>query len=160
MPYHLDVWTDGACRGNGQPGAVGGAAVRFNNPINGSRAWMRSLPTYPPPTNQRAELTAIIMALEIARYRRDALRDDPYFILTIHTDSKYAIGCLRDWIGKWVNNGWLNTRGFEVVNRDLIEEASNLMDEIMNGGKVDFVWIPREDNEEADKLANEACDQQ
>ena len=58
-----------------------------------------------------AELTGIILALELAIERRNALDNDPFFILTIHTDSKYAIGCLRDWIDKWLNNGWCNTRG-------------------------------------------------
>jgi ribonuclease HI len=46
------------------------------------------------------------------------------------------------------------------VNRDLIEEASELIDNINNGGRVDFVWVPRAQNEDADRLANEACDNQ
>ncbi|KAJ7853754.1 ribonuclease H-like domain-containing protein [Mycena leptocephala] len=160
MPYQIDVWTDGACRGNGQPGSIGGAAALFSRPLNGSRGWIRALPQDPTPTNQRAELTGIILALELAIERRNALDNDPFFILTIHTDSKYAIGCLRDWLDKWINNGWCNTRGFEVVNRDLIEEASELIDNINNGGRVDFVWVPRAQNGDADKLANEACDNQ
>ncbi|KAJ7039903.1 ribonuclease H-like domain-containing protein [Mycena alexandri] len=160
MPYQLDVRTDGACRGNGQPGSIGGAGVWFSKPLNGSKGWTRHLPQYPAPTNQRAELTGVIFALELAIERRAALETDPFFILTVHTDSKYVIGCLRDWIGKWMANGWRNARGFEVVNRDLIERASELIDEINDGGRVDFVWIPREENEEADNLANEACDEQ
>ncbi|KAJ7484635.1 ribonuclease H-like domain-containing protein [Mycena latifolia] len=160
MVYHLEVRTDGACRGNGQPGSIGGAGVWFSRPYNGSKGWRRQLPQYPTPTNQRAELAAIVLALELAKERRDGLDTDPYFILTIHTDSKYAIGCLRDWLDKWINNGWRNVRGFEVMNRDLIEEAAELMNDINDGGRVEFVWIPREDNQEADRLANEACDEQ
>ncbi|KAJ7442491.1 ribonuclease H-like domain-containing protein [Mycena galericulata] len=159
MVYRLDVWADGACRGNGQPGSIAGAGVWFSRPLNGSRGWSRPLPRFPTPTNQRAELSAIIMALEMARDRRAELRDDPFFILTIHADSKYAIGCLSEWLDKWLNNGWRNARGFEVANRELIEEASDLMDDINNGGRVDFVWVPREENENADYLANKACDE-
>ncbi|KAJ6499570.1 ribonuclease H-like domain-containing protein [Mycena vitilis] len=159
MPYEMDVWTDGACRGNGQPGSIAGAGVWFNKPLNGSNGWLRPLPLYPTPTNQRAELAGVIMALEMAIERRNQLDSNPFFVLTIHTDSKYAIGCLRDWIANWINNGWRNARGLEVVNRDLIEEAWDMVSEINgNYGRVDFVWVPRADNTEADKLANQACD--
>ncbi|KAJ6486774.1 hypothetical protein C8R45DRAFT_995838 [Mycena sanguinolenta] len=41
------------------------------------------------------------------------------------------------------------------MNRDLIEEASNLIDQINEGGRVDFVWVPRAQNEDADRLANQ-----
>ncbi|KAF7349181.1 Ribonuclease H1 [Mycena sanguinolenta] len=158
MPYEMNAWTDGVCRGNGRPGAVGGAAAWFNRPVRGSKSWWRKLPEYPIPTNQRAELTGVIMALELATERRAQLYNDPYFILTIHTDSEYVKGCFCTWIHKWKNNGWLNARGVEVVNRDLIEEASDMIDQIEENGTVDFVKIPRDDNEEADELANGACD--
>ncbi|KAJ7143352.1 ribonuclease H-like domain-containing protein [Mycena crocata] len=160
MPYYIKAWADGACRGNGQPGSIGGAGVWFEKPVNGSRSWTRHLPQYPTPTNQRAELTAVIMALELARDRQNALRDDPFFLLTIHTDSKYAIGCLCDWLDTWKQNGWRNARGFEVSNHDLIEHASDLVDDIRENGRVDFIWVPREENQDADRLANEACDEQ
>ncbi|KAJ7241010.1 ribonuclease H-like domain-containing protein [Mycena haematopus] len=148
MPYQIDVWTDGACRGNGQPGAVGGAGAWFSKPLNGSKRWSRALPQYPIPTNQRAELAGVILALELATERRAQLDNDPFFILTIHT---------RDTL---LTNGWSNARGVPVVNRDLIEEASDMIDEINDGGRVDFKWVPRAENEEADRLANEACDEQ
>ncbi|KAJ6571846.1 ribonuclease H1 [Mycena capillaripes] len=158
MPYEIQVWTDGACRGNGKPGSVAGAGVWFSRPLNGSKRWLGALSQNPTPTNQRAELAGVIMALELATERRAQLDNDPFFILTIHTDSRYAIGCLTEWLARWINNGWINARGLEVVNRDLIERASDMIDEIHNGGRVDFVWVPREQNEEADRLANEACD--
>ncbi|KAJ7800298.1 ribonuclease H-like domain-containing protein [Mycena olivaceomarginata] len=158
MPYQIDVWTDGACRGNGEPGAVAGAGAWFSRPMQGSTGWSRPLPQDPVPTNQRAELAGVVLALELAVQRREQLDFDPFFILTIHTDSRYAIGCLCDWIEKWKYNGWCNARGLPVANRDLIEEASDMIDGIKNGGRVDFVWVPREQNVEADRLANEACD--
>ncbi|KAF7349180.1 Ribonuclease H1 [Mycena sanguinolenta] len=98
MPYQMDVWTDGACRGNGQPGAVAGAGAWFSKPVDGSRGWWRALPRYPIPTNQRAELTGVVLALELATKRRAQLDNDPFFILAIHTDSQYAIDCLSNWV--------------------------------------------------------------
>ncbi|KAJ7637064.1 ribonuclease H-like domain-containing protein [Roridomyces roridus] len=160
MPYKLDVWADGACRRNGQPGAIGGAGIWFGRPVNGSRGWIRALPLHPIPTNQRAELTAIIFALEMARDRRDELNDRPYFMLTVYTDSKYAHGCMCEWLDQWRDNGWVNSRGVAVVNRDLIQEAADLLDDLENGGEVKFTWIPREQNQDADRLANEAYDKQ
>ncbi|KAF7350542.1 Ribonuclease H1 [Mycena venus] len=157
MPYEIEVWTDGTCRGNGEPGSVARASAWFSRPLNGSKGWSRPLPQYPTPTNQRAELAGIVLALELATERRARLVHDPFFILTIHTDSKYAIGCLRDWIDKWRNNGWYNNRGLEVANRDLIEKASGMIDEINYNGRVDFVWVRRELNGNADRLAKEAC---
>ncbi|KAJ7217036.1 hypothetical protein GGX14DRAFT_601812 [Mycena pura] len=157
----IDVWTDGACRGNGQPGAVGAAGVCFREPlaVDGKRHFIRQLPRNPLPTSQRAELTGIIVALELVRDWRNGLEHRPHIVLAVHTDSKYAIGCLRDWIDKWKTNGWQNTRGVEVGNRDLIEKASNLIGDIKTGGEIEFVWIPREQNLEADGLASGACDQ-
>jgi ribonuclease HI len=65
MVYVMEIYIDGGCRGNGQPGAIGAAAAVFKHRY-GHKAWTRVLPRYPPPTNQRAEITAIIMALQQA----------------------------------------------------------------------------------------------
>ncbi|KAI3328833.1 hypothetical protein F4824DRAFT_506163 [Ustulina deusta] len=52
----MEFYVDGGCRGNGQPGVIGAAA--------NSKWKSQHLPRYPTPTNQRAEITAIIIALE------------------------------------------------------------------------------------------------
>lgn len=78
----------------------------------------------------------------------------PYMRVTVMTDSKYAHGCMTNWLAKWMNNGWLNCTGNEVANRDLIEQAVDLQDEIERNGNVDYVWLPREQNDEADAAVN------
>jgi ribonuclease HI len=52
----------------------------------------------PPPTNQCAELTAVILALTNALEQYDKMLTYPRVDVTIHVDSKYAIGCMTEWI--------------------------------------------------------------
>jgi len=113
-------------------------------------------------TKVRAELQAMIHGLELAIEKRNALDLDPYLILTMKSDSRYAVDCMNVWINNWRQNGWVNSKGYEVVNRDLITRIDDLWDEIIDGagsGKVVFRWIPREQNSFADKLANDALDE-
>lgn len=67
---------------------------------------------------------------------------------------------MTEWIDKWYQNGWRNAAGKEVVNRDLIERAVELEDLFTQVGHLSYVWIPREENEEADQAVNEAMDNQ
>lgn len=162
MVYIMEIHTDGGCRGNGRPGAIGAAAAAFKK-RNGTygKAWTRSLPRDdPPPTNQRAELTAIILALELALEKLEKLNTNPYLDVKIYSDSRYAIDCMTIWIYKWTRNGWINAAGSEVVNRDLLEEASDLDDKLKEVGDVDYVWISREKNQYADECCNYAMDKQ
>ena len=73
---------------------------------------------------------------------------------------RYAIGCMTSWIYKWANNGWINAAGYEVANRDLIEEASDLDDRLKKEGDVDYIWIPRKENQYADGCCNDALNDQ
>lgn len=156
----MRIYTDGGCRGNGQPGAIGAAsAVRMNK----WRKWKSrtiSLPSDPPPTNQRAEITAIILGLEVALERSRQLNHSPRLNVRIHSDSKYAIGCMTEWIYKWAGNGWINCIGNPVANQDLLKRASDLDDRLREMGRVKYVWIPREKNDIADGLCNKNMDEQ
>jgi len=162
MPYYLTVWVDGACRGNGKSWAQGGCGVAVEQRSGRLLGYSFPLPSHPTPTNQRAELQAMIHGLELAIEKRNALDLDPYLILTMKSDSRYAVDCMNVWINNWRQNGWVNSKGYEVVNRDLITRIDDLWDEIIDGagsGKVVFRWIPREQNSFADKLANDALDE-
>ena len=75
--------------------------------------------------------------------------------VTILTDSRYAYGCMTEWCGKWQNNGFVNSLGGEVVNRDLIERALDLESDIRDHGIVRWEWIPRSENYVADGAASE-----
>ncbi|KAK0707208.1 ribonuclease H-like domain-containing protein [Apiosordaria backusii] len=103
------VYTDGAAPGNGKAHAQAGIGVWFG--ANDPRNISARLPG-PVQTNQRAELTAILYALEA-------------FPLTtsveIRTDSQYSIDCVTRWYLGWVENGWRSSKGEPVKNDDIIK---------------------------------------
>lgn len=100
-------------------------------------------------TNQRAELTAILRALDIVPRNRD---------VTIITDSRYAIDCVTVWYINWRKNGWKTSAGKPVENKDIVESVLAKIEE-RNDLKVQtlFEWIKGHANHpgnvEADKLA-------
>jgi ribonuclease HI len=158
MVYTMNIYVDGGCRGNGQPDAIGAAAVVFRYRRGRTQTWTQQLPYYPPPTNQRAEITAIILALNLALDKHEELDYHPKVDVTIYSDSKYAVNCMTDWVYGWSQNGWQNSKGLEVVNRDLIEEASYLDDRLRELGRVKYQWIPRAQNTQADAACNDCMD--
>lgn len=97
-------------------------------------------------TNQRAELTAILRALEIVPRNRDA---------SIITDSKYAIDCVTSWYINWRKNGWRTAAGKPVENKDLVESILTKIEERQKlGARSDFEWIKGHSN----NVGNEAAD--
>ncbi|RMZ91179.1 hypothetical protein DV736_g1575, partial [Chaetothyriales sp. CBS 134916] len=102
-------------------------------------------------TNQRAELTAIQRALDIAPRHRD---------VTIYTDSKYAIECSVNWYKNWVKNGWKNSQGKPVENKDVIMDIREQIEErdLLKRQTI-FCWVKGHANDEgniaADKLAQD-----
>ena len=159
MVYTINMKVDGGCRHNGYANAIGAAAVVLLRKYGGWTSWTRDLPSYPTATSQRAELTAIIFALEKALEKAEDLDNNPFVSVNIDTDSKYAHGCMTDWSFKWRNNGWINSAGNEVANRDLIEEAVDLDDRLEDYGKVTYGWIPRGQNSVADQAVKDRLDE-
>ncbi|KAI1330626.1 ribonuclease H-like domain-containing protein [Xylariaceae sp. FL0255] len=157
MVYFMSFKVDGGCRNNGYRNAVAAAACCLF--LRGHR-YKYKTEEVPTPTNQRAEITAIIMALEWAldKYYHE-LDTSPRLLAKIKSDSRYAVNCMNEWIYKWTRNGWYNAAGNEVANRDLIEKASDLDDRLKELGNVEYIWIPRTDNVEADKHCNEKLDE-
>jgi ribonuclease HI len=96
--------------------------------------------------------------LEKALERYQELRGFPKLDVKIYSDSRYAVNCMNTWIYRWVQNGWKNTKGNEVCNRDLIQRASDLDDEPKDLGYVKYLWTPREQNSEADQRCNACLD--
>lgn len=105
----IEVFTDGACQGN--PGPGGWAwAVAPDGARNGSGGEAHS-------TNQRMEVTAVLMALRSL--------EGP---LTIVSDSTYVVNCFRDrWWVKWKANGWRNAKKEPVANVDLWQPLIELV---------------------------------
>lgn len=101
------VYTDGACSKNGRASAKGGIGVYFgpDSPLNISEPL-----TGPNHTNNRAELTAIIRAIQIYPFQ---------IPLLVYSDSMYCIDGLNKWLSGWKNNGWLKKDGEPVLNKDL-----------------------------------------
>ncbi|KAJ5576377.1 Ribonuclease H [Penicillium sp. DV-2018c] len=147
IPGMLRIYTDGSSLGNGTPLASAGVGVYFgpgdpsrnvSEPLKGNRQ-----------TNQRAELTAILRAIDIAPRHRD---------VTIVTDSRYSIDCVTVWFVNWRRNNWMTRDGKPVENRDLVEPILARIEE-RNDLKVKtlFEWVKGHSkdagNEEADKLA-------
>jgi ribonuclease HI len=159
MVYIMEIMVDGGCRGNGRPGAIGAAAAVFLGKDGQPwEIWTKNLPASERPTNQRAEITAIIVALEQALEKWNNLTSGPSLDVTIRSDSNYAIGCMDEWIYKWRKNGWINAAGNGVVNQDLIERASDLNDELKKCGDVTYTFVPRSENDIADGACKQAMD--
>ena len=138
----VDVYTDGACRGN--PGRGGWAWAVPNGPWGGGAARRT--------TNQRMEVQAVLEALRTL--------DGP---LTIYSDSTYVVNCFRDrWYVNWQRKKWLNSKRRPVANRDLWEPLIDLY--LAREDDIAFKWVRGHSgnvwNDRADQLATEAADSQ
>ncbi|KAJ1927187.1 hypothetical protein IWQ60_003153 [Tieghemiomyces parasiticus] len=137
------VYTDGMALRNGQADASGGVGVYFgpgdsrniSEPLKGARQ-----------TNQRAGLEAIKRAVE------STPRNVP---LRVRTDSSYAVGGLSDWGDRWESNGWTNSRGQPVANKDLFKEIGGLVKERTAPTTFEHVYAHRGSygNQQAGNLA-------
>jgi len=101
----------------------------------------------------------MILAVETALQSYNDLIMNPYLNVTIHSDSRYAVNCMTTWIYRWSQNGWKNSRGFEIANRDLIQKASDLDAELRELGRVNYTWVSRSQNQDADRYCNEELDE-
>lgn len=160
MVYVMNIYVHGGCRGNVYDGVIGAAAAAFKQKSGEFRAWTRSMPSYPTPTSQRAEITAVILALQHALKLYDSLEANPHLEVKIYSDSRYAIGCMNRMIPIWAENGWINAAGREVANRDLIEKVSDLNNELRQEGTVEYQWLPRGHNHIAGDFCTEELDEQ
>ncbi|KAM0721651.1 hypothetical protein Q7P37_002576 [Cladosporium fusiforme] len=152
------VATDGACRDNGHSKAKSAYGVFFGP---GHHLNKSAIISEPWPTNQRAELHAAISALEMFNKRRPRFLSSHYFTeLIIRTDSAYLVNSMTKHINKWRWNGFKSARNLPVVNQDLFQKLDDLIFEVSEQirGQVRFLRVPREQNQGADRLANQALD--
>jgi ribonuclease HI len=139
----VEIYTDGACRGNPGPGGWGVLL------INGDRR--KTLHgAEPETTNNRMELTAAIEALNALR---SAQR------VTLYTDSKYVMDGIREWMPNWKMRGWKTSARKPVKNQDLWQA----LDAATGRHDIDWKWVKghagNPGNEEADALANRGIDE-
>lgn len=161
MVYFMEYYVDGGCRRNGCSNAIGAAAAVRKNKWGKKKGWTRPLysNSYDPPTNQKAEITAVALALELALERFKELSGYPEIDVEIFSDSKYAIGCMTEWVYKWRRNGWKNAAGNPVANQDLIKEALKLEEVLRRLGTIKYTWVARSENEDADGCCNRVMDE-
>ena len=137
----VEVFTDGACKGNPGPGGWG-AVLRFNGhekELSGGD---------PLTTNNRMELTAAIQALAVLT-RPCRVR--------LSTDSKYVMDGLTHWIHGWRKNGWRTADKKPVKNVELWQALF----ELTQKHRIEWEWVKghagHPENERADKLASDAA---
>jgi ribonuclease HI len=157
MPYFMEIRVDGACTRNGTPEAKGAAAAIHIRKWD-SRSYTQLLPNDPRPTSQRAELRALLLALELAQKQYNRLDTAPRMVLKIYSDSRYAVSCMKEWNLKWRNNGWTNAAGNPVANTDLIMAACDIEKDLKEHcrTRIKYIWVSRDENTAADQACKGA----
>jgi len=140
----VEIFTDGACRGNPGPGGWG-VLLRWKShekTLHGGEAWT---------TNNRMELLAAIMGLE-------ALKRPCHVVLS--TDSRYLQQGVTQWLPGWKRRGWLTADRQPVKNIDLWQRLEAAA---ARHPQVEWRWLKghsgHEENERADELANQGLDE-
>ena len=138
----VQIFTDGACRGNPGPGGWG-ALLSYKG--TEKELYGGELMT----TNNRMELMAVIKALE-------ALTKTAQVMVT--TDSQYVKKGISEWIKNWKRNGGKTASKKPVKNADLWEQ----LDDLVNRNDVTWAWVKghsgHPENERVDALANKGLE--
>jgi len=139
----VEIFTDGACRGNPGPGGWG-VLLRYR----GNEKQLKGAEKET--TNNRMELMAAIVGLE-SLTRNTAVK--------LTTDSTYVKNGINDWIHNWKRNGWKTAAKKPVKNVDLWQR----LDKAIAAHEVNWAWVKghsgHRENEMADQLANDAIDE-
>jgi ribonuclease HI len=132
----VDIYTDGACKGN--PGAGGWSAILVfggrEKELFGGEAVT---------TNNRMELTAAIEGLKALKEQCN---------VNLYSDSQYLVNAInKGWLENWKKKGWRKADKSAVLNDDLWKE----LDELLSFHNVEFIWVRGHDGHEY----NERCDE-
>ena len=142
MMHKVEIFTDGACKGNPGPGGWG-AILRYGT--TEKEIYGASKNT----TNNIMELTAVIESLKNLKKPCE---------LIITTDSKYVKNGITEWIHNWKKNGWRTASKKEVKNKELWIE----LDSLIQIHSITWDWVKghsgHPENERADLLANVAIE--
>ena len=139
----VEMWTDGACKGNPGPGGWG-AWMRAGS--HERELWGGEAHT----TNNRMELMAVIQGLR-------ALNRPCH--VTLHVDSSYVMNGMTKWVAGWKRNGWRTGDKKPVKNKELWQE----LEAEVARHDVRWIWVKGHagdpGNERADQLANRGVDE-
>ena len=143
MTATVEIYTDGACKGNPGPGGWGALLIAGKHR---KRLYGGEHET----TNNRMELTAAIEALNALTGKRRVI---------LHTDSKYVEEGIESWMPNWKSRNWKTANKKPVKNRDLWLA----LDEAVGRHELVWKWVKghtgNPGNEEADALANRGIDE-
>lgn len=138
----VEIYTDGACRGNPGPGGWG-VVMRYEG--HTKELFGGEIET----TNNRMELMGAIMALESLKHSCK---------VNLNIDSKYVLKGITEWIFNWKKRNWLTAAKKPVKNVDLWRR----LDQAMSRHDIDWIWVKGHSgnpgNEHADRLANDGVD--
>ena len=138
----INIYTDGACRGNPGPGGWG-AILTCDNYKKEIKGFSQLT------TNNIMELTAVIESLKILKH--------PSKII-ITTDSTYVKNGITEWIHNWKLKGWKTANKKPVKNKQLWQE----LDKLSKNHEIKWKWVKghtgHKGNERADELANQGID--
>lgn len=140
----VDIYTDGACKGNPGPGGWGALlkSVEAQKELCGGE-----LDT----TNNRMEMMAVIEALAVLKRPCK---------VTLHVDSQYVLKGMTEWLAGWKARGWKTATKAPVKNVDLWQR----LDALVNAGEhqIEWRWVRGHNgdpgNERADQLANQGVE--
>jgi ribonuclease HI len=143
MSQHVEIYTDGACKGN--PGVGGwGAWLKYNG--NEKSIFGGEENT----TNNRMEMTAVIRALEALKRPSE---------VKLYTDSSYVQKGMIEWMAGWKSKNWRTANKKPVKNDDLWKQ----LDTLANLHQIEWIWVKghagNDGNERADQLANAGVEQ-
>jgi len=139
----IEIFTDGACRGNPGPGGWGALLIagKHRREMYGGESET---------TNNRMELTAAIEALNALKGPRSVI---------LYTDSTYVMEGINSWIEGWKKRGWKTSARKPVKNQDLWRA----LDDAVARHDIKWHWVKGhagvEGNEKADALANRGIDE-
>lgn len=141
---HVEIYTDGACKGNPGPGGWG---VLMKSGTLEKELFGGELAT----TNNRMEMMAVIEALSALKKPCE---------VTLYLDSEYVRKGITEWMKGWKARGWVTSTKQPVKNVELWKRLDAL---VANGGhKIDWRWVRghagNPGNERADALANKGVD--
>ena len=139
----VDIYTDGACRGNPGPGGWG-ALLIYNDARKTIYGGEKDT------TNNRMEMIAVIEALKLIKSDCE---------ISLYTDSKYVMDGVNKWLSGWKQKDWKTSNKKPVKNQDLWES----IDACITKHNIEWHWVKghagNPGNELADELANRGIDE-
>ena len=139
----IEIYTDGACRGNPGPGGWGALLIYQDTrkTLHGGAS---------DTTNNRMEMQAVIEALKVLKSKCE---------IKLYTDSKYVMDGINKWLPGWKKRDWKTAGKKAVKNQDLWE----VLDLAIKKHEIEWHWVKGHTgnlgNEEADSLANRGIDE-